>query len=128
MNRVSTDTFVLGRLAWCVPLLTLLSRRQRHHSVLQRCCFGYGLLLLCFTYFSRCFSGFYLGFIVSALVLCCVSEGRQISTDPNAVDCGLAARPGPRSRSTAVCQDLYWSGPVSLPGGDPPLRRGSAPT
>lgn len=73
--------FILFQVALCVPLLAFLLRRQWHHSTLQRCWFGYGLLLLCFTFFSRFFSDFYLGTIVNALALGCLSEGGQVEMD-----------------------------------------------
>ncbi len=67
--------FLLFQAASCVPLLAFLVRQQWRHSTLQRCWLGYGLLLLCFTFFSRFFSDFYLGTIVNALALGCLSEG-----------------------------------------------------
>ncbi len=69
--------FTLFQLAFSIPLLLLLLRQQWYHSTLQRSWFGYGLLLLCFTFFSRFFSDFYLGIVVSALALGYLSEGGQ---------------------------------------------------
>jgi hypothetical protein len=73
--------FILFQLAFSIPLLIFSLRRQWRRSTVQRCWFGYGLLLLCFTFFSRFFSDFYLGTIVNALVLGCLCEGGQAETD-----------------------------------------------
>ena len=66
--------FILFQLSVCVPLLTFLLRRQWCHATVQRCWYGYGLLLLFFTFFSRFFADFYLGAIVNALGLGYLSE------------------------------------------------------
>jgi uncharacterized membrane protein len=73
--------FILFQLVFCIPLLIVLLRQQWHHSTLQRCWFGYGLLLLCFTFFSRFFSDFYLGTIVNAVALGCLAEGGRAEID-----------------------------------------------
>jgi hypothetical protein len=67
--------FLVFQAASCLPLLAFLVRRQWRHTTVQRCWFGYALLLLSFTFFSRFFSDFYLGTIVNAVALGCLSEG-----------------------------------------------------
>jgi hypothetical protein len=69
--------FVLFQLALCVPLLVILLRQQRHHSTLQRSWLGYGLALLRFTFFSRFFSGLYLGIVVPTIVRGYLCDGGQ---------------------------------------------------
>jgi len=73
--------FILFQLAFSIPLLVFLLRRQWRRSTVQRCWFGYGLLLLCFTFFTRFFSDLSLGTIVNAPVLGCLCEGGQTETD-----------------------------------------------
>jgi hypothetical protein len=72
--------FILFQVAFCLPLLIFLLRSQVSDNALRRCWLGYGLLLLTFIFFSRFFSDFYLGIIVSALALGYLSEdGRNLS-------------------------------------------------
>lgn len=74
-DRYAFFPFILFQLAACMPLLVFLLRRQWRHSTVQHCWYGYGLLLLFFTFFSRFFSDFYLGAIVNAFGLGYLSEG-----------------------------------------------------
>jgi hypothetical protein len=66
--------FILFQAAFCIPLLVVLLRRQLSDNTVGRCWLGYGLLLLGFSFFSRFFSDFYLGTIVSALALSYLSQ------------------------------------------------------
>jgi hypothetical protein len=70
---------ILFQAAFCLPLLVILLESQVSDNTLKRCWLGYGLLLLTFIFFSRFFSDFYLGIIVSALALGYLSEdGRNM--------------------------------------------------
>ncbi|MDH4208922.1 MAG: DUF2029 domain-containing protein [Anaerolineae bacterium] len=66
--------FILLQVSACVPLLIFLLRRQWRHGTVQRCWYGYALMLLFFEFFSRFFASYYLGTIVNALGLGYLSE------------------------------------------------------
>ncbi len=73
-DKTASFPFILFQVAFCLPLLVFLVRTQLSDNTVTRCWLGYGLLLLTFTFFSRFFSMFYLGAIVSALALGCLSQ------------------------------------------------------
>jgi hypothetical protein len=73
-DKTTTLPFILFQAAFCLPLLVFLLRTQLSDNTVKRCWLGYGLLLVTFTFFSRFFSMFYLGTIVSALALGCLSQ------------------------------------------------------
>jgi uncharacterized membrane protein len=73
-DKTASFPFILFQAAFCLPLLVFLLRTQLSDNTVKRCWLGYGLLLLTFTFFSRFFSMFYLGTIVSALALGCLSQ------------------------------------------------------
>ncbi len=73
-DKTAYFPFILFQAAFCIPLLVVLLRRQLADNTVGRCWLGYGLLLLSFSFFSRFFSMFYLGTIVSALALGCLSQ------------------------------------------------------
>ncbi|NIN65099.1 MAG: hypothetical protein GTO63_10430 [Anaerolineae bacterium] len=66
--------FALCQIAFCVPLLIYLLRRQLSSNTIEQSWLGYGLLLLAVLFFSRYFNESHLGIIVGALALAYFSE------------------------------------------------------
>jgi Gpi18-like mannosyltransferase len=58
--------FALLQVAFCLPLLFLLLRRQMSTNTVAQCWLGFGLLVLVFSIFSRFFNQTMLGVVMSA--------------------------------------------------------------